>query len=341
MPSDPAETKRPTLLSIRGLIAAAMTLTILGGIAGSLLGLAGDSHWALDLFSHFRLQYLIGASLLFVLALLLRQWRNASLAGAGLLLNALLIWPLYQSPTMTPVIDGETLKILYANVLTQNEHYEDFIHLVQQEQPDLIALLEFSEDWQEAVSMDLEAWPHREIRARYDNFGIAVYSRFPLENSTWPVLTPTGSATLFSSLRWNGQTIPFIFAHPYPPIRRYSSNTARAQVAEMCLREELQHEAALLVGDLNATPWSQTYRQLERTNLRNGRDGFGILPTWPAALPAFLRIPIDAVLVGPRWQVQELRMGPNIGSDHLPLIIELSLAPDAPVIETKTAQIPR
>ncbi|MCP5023843.1 MAG: hypothetical protein GY930_19020 [bacterium] len=341
MSNEPAQAPRPVLSSIRGLVAAAMAVTILGGIAGSLLGFAGDSHWTLDLFSHFRLQYLIGASLLFVLALLLRQWRNAGLAGAGLLLNALLIWPLYQGPTAAPANQGETLKILYANVLTHNQRYGELVQLVQQEQPDIIALLEFSEAWQEAVSMDLQAWPHREIRPRDDNFGIAVFSRFPLENSTWPVLTPTGSATLLSSLHWNGRKVPFIFAHPYPPIHRYASNTARAQVAELCLREELQHEAALLIGDLNATPWSHTYRQLQGTPLHDARHGFGILPTWPAGLPAFLRIPIDAVLVGPRWQVQELRVGPDIGSDHLPLIAELSLAQNSPSNESKATQAPR
>lgn len=337
MESDTANKQRPALLSIRGLMAAGMSVLILGGIAGSVLGLAGEFHWVLDLFSHFRAQYLIGASLLFVLCLMLRQWRNAGLACAGLLLNALLIWPLYQGPSESEP-QGATLKILYANVLTHNDQYASLARLIEEEQPDVIALLEFSENWQKALQGDLDAWPHREIRPRDDNFGIAVYSRYPLENSTWPVLTPTGSATLFSSLSWNGQSFPFVFAHPYPPIRRYASNTARAQVAEMCLRAELQHDAALLVGDLNATPWSHTYRQLKVTRLRNGREGFGVLPTWPAALPAFLRIPIDAVMVGPSWQVLDLRVGPDIGSDHLPLIMELSLANAVHPSEVNAAQ---
>lgn len=60
---------------------------------------------------------------------------------------------------------------------------------------------------------------------------------------------------------------------------------------------------------------------MHQTGLQNARAGRGVLPTWPTFLPAtFLRIPIDHILVDPRLSVLDYRLGPSIGSDHLPTI---------------------
>jgi hypothetical protein len=69
--------------------------------------------------------------------------------------------------------------------------------------------------------------------------------------------------------------------------------------------------AYILLGDLNVTPWSPHFRQLlQQTGL-------------PAQVPP-LRIPLDHCLVSPAFQVIERRVGPRLGSDHLPLIVTLA-----------------
>ncbi|MDF1729223.1 MAG: endonuclease/exonuclease/phosphatase family protein [Sulfitobacter sp.] len=302
-----------------GLVSATIGL----GIAASLLGFLGDHHWTLDLFAHFRVQYLIGAIILLLLAAILRRKRSAMVAAFGLALNAGLVLPLYLQASEAAATDAPALKVLYANVLTQNDGSAALLQWIGAEDPDVIALLEYSEEWQAAMEPHLEAWPHRQVRPRDDNFGIAVYSRHAMGNVSWPVLTPTGSESFFASLNWKGLQFPFLLVHPYPPIRRYAATTARAQIEQLILRDEVSHPLALMVGDLNATPWSHTGRRMQDTDLRPARLGFGVLPTWPAMLPAPFRIPIDTVLTGPRWYVQDLRLGPDFGSDHLPLVAQL------------------
>ena len=49
------------------------------------------------------------------------------------------------------------------------------------------------------------------------------------------------------------------------------------------------------------------------------------LPSWPAPLPALLRIPIDHVLVGGDLLVTAPRLGPAFGSDHLPLLAAVQI----------------
>jgi endonuclease/exonuclease/phosphatase (EEP) superfamily protein YafD len=60
------------------------------------------------------------------------------------------------------------------------------------------------------------------------------------------------------------------------------------------------------------------------SNLHDSRKGFGIQPTWPSDKPIFM-VPIDHVLVSKEIRIQNRFTGPDIGSDHRPVIVDFSL----------------
>ena len=73
--------------------------------------------------------------------------------------------------------------------------------------------------------------------------------------------------------------------------------------------------------------WGSHYQNLEQAaGLRNVRCGFGVLPTRPAGFAA-VGIPLGHCPVSPGIDAVDLKPGPDIGSDHLPLIVELTLQP--------------
>src|SRR5262249_6462450 len=83
----------------------------------------------------------------------------------------------------------------------------------------------------------------------------------------------------------------------------------------------------IIIGDLNSTDGSAHFRDLLRVSgLRDSRLGFGRQPSWPTM--GFYRIAIDHALVSDDLAVVDRRPGPNVGSDHFPLILDL--APAAP-----------
>ena len=81
-----------------------------------------------------------------------------------------------------------------------------------------------------------------------------------------------------------------------------------------------------MAGDFNMTPWSyRLQRLLAAAGLRRHAT---FLRSWPTdgqyrlPWPAFL---IDHVLTTPDVRSVSIRIGPNLGSDHLPVIAQLRL----------------
>ena len=85
------------------------------------------------------------------------------------------------------------------------------------------------------------------------------------------------------------------------------------------------NQPAVLLGDLNITPWSPYFKDfIQVTGLQESRKGLGLYPTWPTWLPP-LRIPIDHSLISIGITVQAFSLGHDIGSDHFPVILDFSI----------------
>ena len=87
-------------------------------------------------------------------------------------------------------------------------------------------------------------------------------------------------------------------------------------------------DPVIVVGDLNATPWSNGFRSLTGPgDLVNSLEGFGYGASWPTRLPAIARIPIDHVLHTRQLTVISRQLGPATeASDHRPVRVRLTLA---------------
>ena len=81
----------------------------------------------------------------------------------------------------------------------------------------------------------------------------------------------------------------------------------------------------VLLGDLNCTVWSPYFGRLVRdSGLKDSSRGWGVQPSWPAG-NWLLRIPIDHCLHSPEVRVVRRGIGPDVGSDHFPVIVEMQL----------------
>ena len=306
-------------VTLTGLLQAAAVITVAFSV-GTLLPI---DHFAIQLFTHFRLQYLVvSLGLLLLFKYLRSPWLTGAIA-AGVVLNAVLVLPWYVGEDETS--GGVELKLLHANVLSSNTEYDRLIRLLDTEAPDLVMLQEVSPDWLVALDELRADYPYSYAEAREGNFGIALFSRVPLRSVSHFDSPPFGYPTIVASLDIDGQVLHFIGTHPMIPVSGTFYDARNEQLAGVARLLGKQAEPKILVGDLNLSQWDINYKRLEQQGgVRNARKGFGILPTWPVFMP-FAMIPIDHVLVSETISVTGFYSGPRIGSDHLPLVVTFSL----------------
>jgi endonuclease/exonuclease/phosphatase (EEP) superfamily protein YafD len=306
-------------VTVKGLLQSAAILTVLL----SVVTLLPVEHHALQLFTHFRLQYL-GASLVLLVALaMLREPRYTIALALVALLNANFVLPWYFDKR--PSAAGTEIKVILANVLASNDDPVPLLSLIEAEQPDLVFLLEISPRWAAELPVLGESFTHSVVEPRDGKFGIAMYSQLPVTAAASIDSSPLGYPTIVATLEVGGQSLQVVGTHPMIPVGVENYDARNSQLDAVARLLQKAGGPRLLVGDLNATIWDRQYGSLEnRTWLRNVRQGFGLLPTWPTFMPPAM-IPIDHMLVSEEIGVKDVRTGPAIGSDHLPLIATITL----------------
>ncbi len=291
----------------------------------SLTGYLGKLHQILELTSHFKLQYfIVGCSTLFFFLLTRKKiWSWVSLGC--ILINLWAIVPWYLPAARVAAGDNVSkIRVLELNVFNKNKRYSEAIALIKEENPDVAVFLEVTEEWAKELKVLEQSYPYFFHYQQSRTSGKSIYSKIPLENPKTKKLVKSRT-NIVTQLNVDGKVVSLILTHPMIPTRSSSFKVRNEELRKLADYVLELDSPVVVVGDFNTTMWSPYYGELvEKTNLRNARQGFGIQPSWPTHLP-FLYIPIDHCLVSPDIQVLKSRTGRNVGSDHLPLITDLGI----------------
>lgn len=299
-----------------------MAVLLMAGAAGvTVSSLAARWHWASDLLSHFVVQSAACSAGSLAILSICRRCVLAGVASVLLLINLSRIVPMYLAEE-PEVGSGPTVRALAANLHRDNREHDRFIDLVQSGRPDFFVVMEIGDDWVRSLQGLSDSYPYSIAQPREDNFGIALFSRWPIKGHRVHDLSQARLPTLVASLDVRGQELTILATHPLPPIGRARSELRNQQLAEVGMLAANLPNPKLILGDLNITSWSPYFSELlRRSGMRDGRRGSGVQPSWPA-LPWLFRIPIDHTLVSADIHVVHRELGPPIGSDHRPVVIE-------------------
>ena len=281
-----------------------------------------DVQWALELISHWQWVYLVaGVTCLAVLVIAKRAWWPLI---PSLVLGASFF---VQSATLDRSIgvvgSKPVLRVGTANLNFDTTNFSPLVGwLLSGEAPDVVFLQEFTGLAQQALqSPELaQRYPHRVEAPQPDQFGLAILSRHPLSD-VQKVEPADMQATLRlrATLTWAGDAVRLSAIHPMPPL-----NAVYAQLRDQALVEEAHHLSqsgglALMAGDFNTTPWAKGMfaidSQLKRAN--------GLAGSWPNAFGWMSVLPLDHVLASSGWRLAGSGRGPDVGSDHRPVVVQL------------------
>lgn len=254
-------------------------------------------------------------------------WKRAAAAALLAGVHAVQIWPLYVPAEATPPAAGR-LRILSLNLNSQNHREAEVLEFVRHSAPDVAVFLEVNDRWGRALQSLASDWPYYLGRPQSGNFGIALYSKLPIGNPRSEFLAahvPILLATVTAPDSSGERPVTIVGIHPIPPMLSLRSAPRERQFDVLAELVNKEHGARVVVGDFNATSWSPIFADfVTATGLCDSRRGWGVQPSWPASLPLPLRIPIDHCLISPELQIAGRRIGPDVGSDHLPVLVELA-----------------
>ncbi len=310
-------------LTLWGLLEVGTVLAFLATVTGFL----GRLWWIFELTSHFRLHLALALGALAAIWALKRRWRLAAIGGAVAAVNAVLVlnllWPL-DNPVATA---GPQLRLVTLNVHTANERSDLVLEFLRRIDADVVQLIEVNERWMIDLGSLHTNYPHLIAEPREDNFGIVLFSRLPLTNSEVVEFGKAEVPSITATIAVGGQDIFLLGTHLLPPGSAENARLRNEQLKEIAARIRRCALPAIVLGDLNCTPWSPYFGELLRdSGLKNTSRGRGLFGSWPAWLP-LARISLDHCLVTPAIHVINKQLGPPVGSDHLPLVIELQILP--------------
>lgn len=306
------------------LLKSLVILTPWGILVASLIGFSGKySRW-FDHFSSFRVQYLLLSVVLLVYFLVKKQRVGVAVSLVSLLLNTWLTIP-WLDYSKTGKDSKADLRIFHINVLFKNLEYLSITEQIRKEKPTFISINEatpaFIHFFKKAFARE---YPYTFHVAAKNNTQVLVGSQSPFMVDSAASFSVKGIIKFTTFIKDKPLTI--IACHAYNPLVLKDFEMRNQQLKQIAQLLKKETSPAIVVGDFNITPWSVFYQDfIKESSLRNCRKGFGLYPTWPALfLP--MRIPIDHCLINNQLETADFRVGNNVKSDHLPLVIDLRFA---------------
>ena len=278
----------------------------------------------LELFSHFKLHFAAIAFGFGVIATLAHCFKTGLLAFVIVAAIIIEIWP-HQLGVPDVLPPSGSFKIIDLNVQKSNPDPKAVIQFIRQENATFVALQEVVPVWQDRLRTLSQIYPFMEFNNDGLKCCIALLSKVPWEAVRSLKLSPKGPDIIDAIFNIGERKFRVLVTHLDPPKPAlFGYNFHHHHQAEV-LGKSLQSFAIpfILAGDLNTTHWAPSFKKITQgTTLR--RMGGGISATWPSKY-IVAGIPIDHILATKEFVGIKFSIGPNVQSDHLPLVVDLTL----------------
>lgn len=288
-----------------------------------------------ELVNHFRLYFVAGAVVLVAAGAIVgdRRLTGSALvlvaANVALALPAVTVLKAQRASEHGP---GQDIKIATFNLWT-SDRIDAIVGYVTAEAPDLVALQEFGPDHEQ------DLLPRLNTLYRYQSIcrqcGIALLAKRPLsdvridEHGAW-----LGAAWTAG----DGRAVRIFSVHLSWPFRPEAQQRDVDRLIGALGTDMLGDDRVpvILAGDFNLTPWSFKLSKLSwQGNLRRHGTFAGSWPVFErfsrlgalAAVPLPPAVLIDNVLTSPGIDGVAFDVGPDLGSDHRPVLARVRLRP--------------
>lgn len=327
MPEDAPPTQGPTL-TVRSVLIVIAWCVSLCVFAAWMFTLASGYYLLAELINSFKAQLTV---LLLACALFLLVLKQRTM---GWLLLLVSVWQLLALASIylatdQPDAGKAPLAIMSINVWGDNKQYQQVVEQIEDVSPDVLLVVEYNNQWHQQLKILHSQYPHRLLEPRWHGYGIGLFSKLPLaDTDVWQLTaSQTDVPALSAKVKIGSRSLRLAGLHTMSPTSSLRMSLRNDQMDEIAQRLESDEAPTVLMGDFNCTPWSPFFKDLiANTGLRDSRQGKGFHGSWNVDTPSFFWIPIDHAMVSDEVHVHQRWVGAPCGSDHLPLILEVSIA---------------
>lgn len=238
--------------------------------------------------------------------------------------------PLYPTEiTLDPTPpENASFLILAANVLKENEDPSKISDLILSKKPEILLLMETDRSWDAALETALATFKTVKSSPREDHYGMIFATNLEVVAFDFKHFsdddTPTAVARLIAP---NGADFSFIGLHPRPPVPGVDTTDRDEQIHTSATIAHKLNRPVVCMGDFNDVAWSRTSKMVKkRGQFSDPRVGRGFFSSFDATHP-LLRFPIDQMYVTKGARLVSFGRGPNVGSDHFPMMATLFIDP--------------
>lgn len=319
---------RPGRLWARGRrLQTLIQLVLLGPLLLGLLALSGVGHRWVDVLFQFTAPVLILTALV-TIALIVTRTKAAALSGlAATAALALAVAPQWFPTSATPRPGAPLVRLYSANLWALNTDVEAISASIAAADADVVVLVELGDAPAAQLDRVLTGYPHRIATPRVDRPSGAARSVIA---SRWPLKVirdrPDGLHAVGATVRTPNGPLNVIGVHltrPWPFQEQWG------QISQTMALDAVVSDLSgpvVVVGDFNSVSSARIGRQIRRDIGLFPAPGFP--GTWPSALPSAFGVTIDQVWRSPDLAVVSRRLGRPTGSDHRPVLTEITLAAD-------------
>ena len=292
-------------------------------------------------------QFAAAASILALCFLLLRARKTALLAFALFVWNVVQIWPgLGDLSAKAQAQSGAPLlKLVSYNLWYRNEDPAATLAYLAHSGADVIGLVEATPRLKIALAPLKVLYPHGIDCVSVDpSCEIMLLSKHPLRKPYAGKIDGRYPYIAQGEIDWGGRAVTVAVAHlswplltpttainatmlepPAPELPDLPRLAQARQAANLAAHVNKLPPDLVLMGDFNNASWSTIQIAFRKATGLDNRGTY--LPSWPTFAGPLFRLPLDHVFLRGGLSLTDIRLGPNVGSDHLPVEAEVAVGP--------------
>jgi endonuclease/exonuclease/phosphatase (EEP) superfamily protein YafD len=296
-------------------------------VLATALAFFGSAWWPLDMLADWRLFFAVVAGV----AALTTGTGHARLSAmvflAAAIVNAALIAPMWldeQAPRST----DDRVRVISLDVGHHPDVRQAVLDWVNTNEGDVVLLANAGGSWSRVIEQS--GVPYRVVN---DDPGLTggtlVLARndIPVRVEEVPGILSAVDIVITVPLADRDVTIYGVSVER--PVNGTSFDERIDQYIAINARLRRATTPTMLIGNLEASRWSHTFEVIA-TGMVNSEDGFGYHGTYPSfdlpMIAEYFGTPVDNALYTGAITVAHRRVGPNLGADHRPLLVDVSPA---------------